>query len=40
MLTLRQTFAYADFFARIPGVLVFIFAMSFADEWLTQRRNP
>lgn len=36
-MTITQTAAFADFFARIPFVLAFIFTMSFADEWLKQR---
>lgn len=32
MLTTRQYHAYADFFARVPGTLVFVGVMSF---WIT-----
>ena len=36
-MTISQSLAFADFFARIPFVLAFIFTMSFMDEWLKQR---
>lgn len=29
MLTIRQCYAYADFFARVPGTLAYVSVMSF-----------
>ena len=38
-MTITHSLAYADFFARIPSVLVFVTVMSFWDEYLKQRRG-
>lgn len=37
MLTAAQSIAYAEFFARLPGVLAFVSLMSFLIEYLAQR---
>lgn len=36
-MTLTKTYAYADFFARLPAAILFVCVMSFAIEWLIQR---
>ena len=36
-MTSRQTYAYADFFARVPGTLVFVGVMSFWIAYLELR---
>lgn len=40
MLTFSECIAYADFFARVPSVLIFITAMTLATEYLILRGYP
>lgn len=36
-MTLTQTYAYANFFARLPAAIAFVSVMSFWIEWLMRR---
>jgi hypothetical protein len=40
MLTARQIYAYADFFARLPSAIAFIAMTTFLTEYLILRGFP